>query len=260
MTDYENNSNNTESSGDTPQEKNCNRHENQDSPQAYYAPQSTAQSTWQPFEEKASVVFAILSFFIPIAGLIIFFSKKNSRPQTAKVSGICALVSFILQIILTVVICTAFGTFVKKVAENPEQLDSSIQEAIGDNSKNLIEGNEIGDFVCDITDISKTADITGNAAIIVTYSFTNNSDNEIDFDSAFYIAPMQNDETLVRTFTGTDEDNTLWDSTATQPGETSKIERVYSLSDETSDLKIDIYDNTDPDNANYIEYQFSLEN
>lgn len=259
MTDYENNSNNAEAPGGTPQ-GNCNRQEYQAPPQTYYAPQSGAQAARQPFEEKASVGFAILSFFIPIAGLIIFLSKKNSRPKTAKASGICALVSFILQIILTVVICTTFGAFATRVAENPEQLDSYIQQAIGDNSKNLVDGNEIGDFVCDVTDISKTSDKAGNAAIIVTYSFTNNSDKEIDFDSAFYIAPMQNGETLVRTFTGTDEDNTLWDSTATQPGETSRIERIYSLSDETSDLKIDIYDNTDPDNANYIEYQLSLEN
>ncbi len=252
MTYYENNSNNAETPGGTPQ-------------QGYYAPQNGAQAPpygtpQHPVEQKASVGLAILSFFIPLAGLIIYLTKKNDRPKTAKVSGICALVSFLLCIIITVIFCVTFGLFATKVAENPNQLDSYIQDAIGDNSKNLVNGDEIGDFVCAVTDISKTADITGNAAIIVTYSFTNNSDEAIDFDSAFYIAPIQNGETLVRTYTGTDEDNTLWDSTATQPGETSKIERIYSLSDETSDLKIDIYDNTDSDNANYIEYQFSFEN
>lgn len=55
-----------------------------------------------PKEEKASVGLAILSFIFPIAGLIIFLVDKDKRPKTAKVSGICALVSFILGVVITI--------------------------------------------------------------------------------------------------------------------------------------------------------------
>lgn len=66
--------------------------------QDYYPPQSTP-----PAEEKASVGLAILSYIIPLAGLIIFLVNKDKRPKTAKVSGICALVSFIINIVLSVI-------------------------------------------------------------------------------------------------------------------------------------------------------------
>lgn len=68
--------------------------------QQFYPPQP-------PQEQKASVGFAILSFIIPIAGLIIFLTQKDKRPKTAKVSGICALVSFILNIIVYVIMYIA---------------------------------------------------------------------------------------------------------------------------------------------------------
>lgn len=77
-------------------------------------PQSNIQSTESnytniPQEEKASVGLAILSFIIPLAGLIIFLTKKDTRPKTAKVSGICALVSVILNIVLSVIMTAAGG-------------------------------------------------------------------------------------------------------------------------------------------------------
>lgn len=231
------------------------------SQQAYYAPQNGAQMPpygmpQQPIEEKASVGLAILSFFIPLAGLIIFLTKKNDRPKTAKVSGICALVSFILNIVIGVI----GGVAATKIAENPDQLDSYISDAIGDNSDNLVQGDELGNFVCDVTDVSKTTDANGKPAIIVTYSFKNNSSTAIAFDNALYTIALQNDDTLSKTLLGTSDDSALTDVNLTQPGETSKIMRAYTLQDETSNITFEIYDNTDENNMYYLEYEFSLTN
>lgn len=233
--------------------------------QAYYAPQNGAQvppygMPQQPIEEKASVGFAILSFFIPLAGLIIFLTKKNDRPKTAKVSGICALVSFILNIVIGIIGGVIGGVAATKIAENPDQLDSYISDAIGDNSDNLVQGDELGNFVCDVTDVSKTTDANGKPAIIVTYSFKNNSSTAIAFDNALYTIALQNDDTLSKTLLGTSDDSALTDVSLTQPGETSKIMRAYTLQDETSNITFEIYDNTDEDNMYYLEYEFSLTN
>lgn len=233
--------------------------------QAYYAPQNGAQvppygMPQQPIEEKASVGFAILSFFIPLAGLIIFLTKKNDRPKTAKVSGICALVSFILNIVIGVIGGVIGGVAATKIAENPDQLDSYISDAIGDNSDNLVQGDELGNFVCDVTDVSKTTDANGKPAIIVTYSFKNNSSTAIAFDNALYTIALQNDDTLSKTLLGTSDDSALTDVSLTQPGETSKIMRAYTLQDETSNITFEIYDNTDENNMYYLEYEFSLTN
>lgn len=233
--------------------------------QAYYAPQNGAQMPpygmpQQPIEEKASVGLAILSFFIPLAGLIIFLTKKNDRPKTAKVSGICALVSFILNIVIGVIGGVIVGVAATKIAENPDQLDSYISDAIGDNSDNLVQGDELGNFVCDVTDVSKTTDANGKPAIIVTYSFKNNSSTAIAFDNALYTIALQNDDTLSKTLLGTSDDSALTDVSLTQPGETSKIMRAYTLQDETSNITFEIYDNTDENNMYYLEYEFSLTN
>lgn len=233
--------------------------------QAYYAPQNGAQvppygMPQQPVEQKASVGLAILSFFIPIAGLIIFLTKKNDRPKTAKVSGICALVSFILNIVIGVIGGVIGGVAATKIAENPDQLDSYISDAIGDNSDNLVDGDELGNFVCDVTDVSKTTDANGKPAIIVTYSFKNNSSTAIAFDNALYTIALQNDDTLSKTLLGTSDDSALTDVSLTQPGETSKIMRAYTLQDETSNITFEIYDNTDENNMYYLEYTFTLGN
>lgn len=231
--------------------------------QAYYAPQNGAQvppygMPQQPVEQKASVGLAILSFLIPIAGLIIYLTKKNDRPKTAKTSGICALVSVILNIVIGVIFGIIGGVAATKIAENPDQLDSYISDAIGDNSDNLVQGDELGNFVCDVTEVSQTTDANGDPAIIVTYSFTNNSDTAIDFDSALYTIVKQNDGTLLRTVLGTSDDTALADTTATEPGATSKVMRAYTLNNQAGDVVFELYDNTDADNMYYLEYTFTF--
>lgn len=51
-------------------------------------------------DDKGSVGFAILSFFIPIVGLIIFLTWQEKRPKTAKQAGIAALIGFVVNILL----------------------------------------------------------------------------------------------------------------------------------------------------------------
>ncbi|UKI23997.1 MAG: hypothetical protein L6V88_06855 [Anaerotruncus sp.] len=70
---------------------------------AYYPPAGVYPV--QPIEQKANVWYVLLSFFVPIAGLIIFLVERESRPKTAKASGICALVSYITRIIAYVLLC-----------------------------------------------------------------------------------------------------------------------------------------------------------
>lgn len=76
-----------------------------------------------------------------------------------------------LNIVIGVIGGVIGGVAATKIAENPEQLDSYISDAIGDNSDNLVDGDELGNFVCDVTDVSKTTDANGKPAILVTYYF-----------------------------------------------------------------------------------------
>ena len=55
-------------------------------------------SAAQPVQEdKASIGLAILSFFIPLAGLILYFAKKKKSPKTAKACITAAVISTLLS-------------------------------------------------------------------------------------------------------------------------------------------------------------------
>ena len=64
--------------------------------------------------DNGNTAFAILSFFIPIAGLIIYISEKDKKPKTAKQAGKCAIwgvvTNVIISILVTVItLCFSFG-------------------------------------------------------------------------------------------------------------------------------------------------------
>lgn len=51
-------------------------------------------------EDSGSIGWAVLGFFIPIVGLVLFLVWKNTKPQCAKMAGIGALVGACLSLIL----------------------------------------------------------------------------------------------------------------------------------------------------------------
>lgn len=58
-------------------------------------------------QDKASIGMKILSFLIPLVGLILFISKKKERPGYAKGCGIAALIGFIVGVIMIPVVIVA---------------------------------------------------------------------------------------------------------------------------------------------------------
>ena len=76
---------------------------------------------------KANIFLAILSFFIPIVGVIIFIIKKDSDTKTAKASGMCALVSFILNFVCIILYSVFSICFtLKEVILNLEKIKAPI--------------------------------------------------------------------------------------------------------------------------------------
>lgn len=54
-------------------------------------------------KDNFDVVFSILSFLIPLAGLILFLCYENSNPKRAKAAGKWALIGVIAKIALSVI-------------------------------------------------------------------------------------------------------------------------------------------------------------
>ena len=63
-------------------------------------------------DNASKVGWGFLSYFVPIAGLILFCIWRTERPKTSKVCGICALVSFLVSVavaILYIVLAFVFA-------------------------------------------------------------------------------------------------------------------------------------------------------
>lgn len=73
-------------------------------PPQYYPP----YPPYPPAEQKANAGLAVLSWFIPLAGLVIYLTEKDTKPKTAKACGKCALASFIINVVLVVLIYVVF--------------------------------------------------------------------------------------------------------------------------------------------------------
>lgn len=54
-------------------------------------------------DNGSKIGWGILSFMFPLVGLILFIMWKTERPKTAKVCGICALISFLGGIVISIV-------------------------------------------------------------------------------------------------------------------------------------------------------------
>ncbi len=83
-------------------------------------------------EENSNLVFAILGFFIPIVGLIIFLIYEGKKPKRAKSAGKGALIGFITKIVLTIILVILYVVFAASLFNNiSNDIESNIP-AIGD--------------------------------------------------------------------------------------------------------------------------------
>ena len=78
--------------------------------QPYGQAQPVYSTPTQPVNDSGSIGWGILGFLFPIVGLILFLIWKDTKPKSAKIAGIGALVSVALSIIFYVF--GAMGTVV----------------------------------------------------------------------------------------------------------------------------------------------------
>lgn len=70
------------------------------------------RQNFNDIDDSSSVGFAILGFFIPLVGLILFLVYESKRPKRAKSAGIGALIGFITKIVISIVcviLCVVFA-------------------------------------------------------------------------------------------------------------------------------------------------------
>ena len=87
-----------------PQVKYCPRCGNQCDPRAVICVKCGAQfAPIQPvYDDHPTVGMKILSFFVPLVGLILYITDKDKRPVSAKAYGKTALIGFCVSLVLSI--------------------------------------------------------------------------------------------------------------------------------------------------------------
>ncbi len=232
-----------------------NQYYSQPNPQEQYQnPNYNYQYPMPPVEQKANVGLAILSFLIPIAGLIIFLVEKDKKPKTAKASGICALVSFILGMIMSIVSFSVgmwgMSTVTEDVLNDSDfsyYEDFSAEEPSDDGTVYVQDGN-LGNFVCNVKESVITTDYEGNPALVVTYEFTNNSDEASSFDLSISDTAFQNGVSLEMAFM----DDLEYEDKQIKPGVTIDVQKAYVLNDTENSVEIELSELFNMDSATSV--------
>lgn len=83
-------------------------------------------------EDSSSFGFALLGFFIPLVGLILFLIYEGKKPKRAKSAGKGALIGFITNIVLSIVLVILYIVFAASLFSNiTDDIESNIS-AMGD--------------------------------------------------------------------------------------------------------------------------------
>lgn len=83
-------------------------------------------------EDNSNLGFAILGFFIPIVGLILFLIYEEKKPKRAKSAVKGALIGFITEIVLAIILVILYVVFAASLVNNiSNDIESNIP-AIGD--------------------------------------------------------------------------------------------------------------------------------
>lgn len=193
-----------------------------------------------PTEEKASAGLAILSFLIPIAGLIIFLVDRDKKPKTAKASGICALISFILSILFSVIMSVAGSAFLfGAVDDTVKDIGSSSSDVQADGGNAEKNDSRLGNYECTVKGASLCKSWEGKDAVAISYDFTNNSSESMSFDIALNASAYQNGVALEESFLSDDDDTGFLD-VKIKPGVTKEVKKIYKLRDKTTPIEVEI--------------------
>ena len=201
-----------------------------------------------PIINNLSFLLAILGIVFAIIGLVGISKGKKS----GKGLGIAGLVLSVIAFILVLVMQSAFSAALDQAMEESGLDTATAQGAAVEDSGSATEPQAAGVTIdgCRVTE-----DYQGNPAVVVTYTFTNNSDEATSFMVALYPKVFQNGVEL-GTAIGSDWDSEKYSSDV-KPGSSTTVEMGYALED-MSDITVEVEELLSFSDAVLAEQTFSL--
>lgn len=206
-----------------------------------------------PIINNLSFLLAILGIVFAIVGLVGISKGKKS----GKGLGVAGLVLSVIAFILVLVMQSAFSAALDQAMEESGLDTATAQGVAAGDSGSAAEQSEATQAAYGVTidGCRVTEDYQGNPAVVVTYTFTNNSDEATSFMVALYPKVFQNGVEL-GTAIGSDWDSEKYSSDV-KPGSSTTVEMGYALED-MSDITVEVEELLSFSDAVLAEQTFSL--
>lgn len=143
-----------------------------------------------------------------------------------------------LSVILSILLVVSFAFFA--IGSSSSDDEKSTQKA--GKANNSAEENQLGEYSLEIKSARTTKNWEGKPTIVVTYGFTNNSDDSTSFYVAFQDNAYQNGVGLERSYTMEDGDpyDEANQSKDIKPGASIDVEVAYILNDTETDVEVEV--------------------
>ncbi len=177
-------------------------------------------------------IIGLVALVLSIIGLVGTLRGK----KTGKVVAIIATILSVLSLVITLVMQQAASDAIDDVFGDATSQSSDSDSS--DTSNNTLEGEgAVGDvYVSIISAEQGDTDYNGDDTVIVTYEWTNNSDESTSFMGSVEATAFQNGQELDEAFYTDDPDGYDSDSqySDVQSGATGTVTIAYVLSDDSS--------------------------
>lgn len=144
-----------------------------------------------------------------------------------------------LSLILSILLVISFAFFA--VGSSSSDDEDATQKA-GKADSDTVEENQLGNYSLEIKSARTTENWEGKPSIVITYSFTNNSDDSTSFYIAFQDNAYQDGIGLERAYTMKDGDpyDEANQSKDIKPGASIDVDVGYILNDTETDVEVEV--------------------
>lgn len=210
-------------------------------------------SSWIPIVNNFSFFLALIGLVISIVGLVGVLRGKH----VGKGLAVAALVINIVAAGIVLVTQSAMSAAIDEVTGgtvSTEEQSTDQDEAadVQDAQQSDAQGAE---YAVTIDGCTVTTDYEGAPAIIVDYTFTNNSDDETSFAVACYAKVFQNGVQLDSAIVSEDLGNGYM--AQVKPGASTTARLAYSITDQ-SDVTVEVTELISLDDTILAEATFSV--
>ncbi|WP_172623334.1 DUF5067 domain-containing protein [Arabiibacter massiliensis] len=211
-------------------------------------------TSFLPFINNFSFVLALLGLVFAIVGIVGTVRGK----RRGKALAIAALAICVVSIVVVLATQAMFSAALDEAAGNASSSSTTPPAATDAGQPVPASGSDEGKqakYAVSIDDCQVTQDYSGAPAIVVTYTFANNSDKPQSFIVAVSAKAFQNG---VQLDTGIVQDIDAQSSmNEVKPGATATVQMAYALDDQ-SDVSVECTELISMDDAVLAQKTFSV--